>query len=130
MKYINIFKITDINNDVFVGSTHSNDLSGLYKRFQKADRLFERLWQEDMLTRREIYERMPYKDNFYLINKVLQSQDTTSIKLIECFEYMDKSELIDRMDYHFKATPGCINISGAYHNPLTDDEDDKFFNTQ
>ena len=55
MKYINIYKITDINRDVFVGSTYSNDLSGLYKRFQKADRLFERLWQEDMLTRREIY---------------------------------------------------------------------------
>ena len=55
MKHINIYKITDINNDVYIGSTHSNDLSGLYKRFQKADRLFERLWQEDMLTRREIY---------------------------------------------------------------------------
>ena len=33
MKYINIYKITDINRDVFVGSTYSNDLSGLYKRF-------------------------------------------------------------------------------------------------
>ncbi len=88
-----------------------------------------------MLTRREIYERMPYKEIFYLINKVLQAQvrstanrsavqDTKTIKLIEHFEYIDKLELIDRMDYHFKATPRCINISGAYHNPLTDDEDD------
>ena len=33
MKYINIYKITDINRDVYIGSTHSNDLSGLYKRF-------------------------------------------------------------------------------------------------
>ena len=91
---------------------------------QKADRLFERFWQEDMLTRREIYERMPYKDNFYLINKVLQAQDTKTIKLIERFEYIEKLELINRMDYHFKATARCINISGEYHNPLTDNEDD------
>ena len=123
MKYNNIYKITDINNDVFVGSIHSNDLSGLYKRFQKADRLFERLYQEDILTRREIYERMPYKDNFYLINKVISSNVPT-IELIECFEYMDKSEMIDRMDYHFKETARCINISEEYHNPLTDNEDD------
>ena len=90
---------------------------------QKADRLFERLWQEDMLTRREIYERMPYKDTFNLTNKVISSNVPT-IELIECFEYMDKSEMIDRMDYHFKATARCINISGEYHNPLTDNEDD------
>ena len=124
MKYINIYKITDINNDVFVGSTYSNDLSGLYKRFQKADRLFGRLWQEDMLTRREIYERMPYKENFYLINKVLQAQDTKTNKLIERFEYIDKLELIDRMDYHFMNTDKCINSSNLYKNPLTENEDD------
>ena len=124
MKHINIFKITDINRDVFIGSTHSNDLTGLYKRFQKADRPFQQLWQEDMLTRREMYERMPYKENFYLINKVLQSQDTTSIKLIERFEYMDKSEMIDRMDYHFMNTDKCINSSNLYKNPLTENEDD------
>ena len=78
---------------------------------------------------------MPYKANFYLINKVLQAQvrstanrgavqDTKTIKLIERFEYIDKLEVIDRMDYHFINTDKCINSSNLYKNPLTENEDD------
>ena len=121
-KHINIYKIVNNNRGVFVGSTHSNNLNNLYKTFMRGNRLLNRLWEEDMLSRAEMFERMPNKKQFYLINNMITNY-SNHIELIENFEYNNKLELIDRLNYHIMNTDRCINNSNLYINPLTDGDD-------